>query len=131
MSPILEILAYRLTRALLGLFVAMCLPNCMSLVTASFPPGNRRNIAFAATGMGQPLGYALGLVLGGVLTDTLGWRWGFYITAIIDAVLFVASIYVIPSDNDAKRASWYRCVSFPHCTAEASRCTDVQTGLCI
>lgn len=98
-------------RAILGLFVAMCLPTSMSLVTASFPPGPQRNIAFAATGMGQPLGYALGLILGGVLTDTIGWRWGFYITAIVDAVLFVASIYVLPADGESKklsRASWYR-----------------------
>lgn len=98
-------------RALLGLFVAMCLPTSMSLVTASFPPGRKRNIAFAATGMGQPLGYALGLILGGVLTGTIGWRWGFYITAIVDAVLFVASIYVLPSDADSKKLSkdmWHR-----------------------
>lgn len=98
-------------RAILGLFVAMCLPTSMSLVTSSFPPGPRRNIAFAATGMGQPLGYALGLILGGVLTDTIGWRWGFYITAIFDAALFVASIFVLPSDAESKRlsrASWHR-----------------------
>lgn len=92
-------------RALLGLFVAMCLPTSMSLVTASFPPGRKRNIAFAATGMGQPLGYALGLILGGVLTSTIGWRWGFYITAILDAVLFVSSIFILPSDTDSKKLS--------------------------
>lgn len=61
-------------RAVLGLFVAMCLPTSMSLLTVSFPSGPRRNIAFAATGMGQPLGYAMGLILGGVLTDSNGWR---------------------------------------------------------
>ncbi|KAJ8100153.1 major facilitator superfamily domain, general substrate transporter [Lipomyces tetrasporus] len=98
-------------RALLGLFVAMCLSTSMSLVTSSFPPGPKRNIAFAATGMGQPLGYALGLILGGVLSSTIGWRWGFYITAIVDAVLFVASIFVLPSDADSKKlskATWHR-----------------------
>ncbi|KAL4955365.1 major facilitator superfamily domain-containing protein [Aspergillus filifer] len=92
-------------RAILGLYVAMCLPTSMSLVTASFPPGKTRNIAFAATGMGQPLGYALGLILGGVFTGTIGWRWGFYITAIVDAVLFVASIYVLPADGQDKKFS--------------------------
>ncbi|KAJ5160054.1 Major facilitator superfamily domain general substrate transporter [Penicillium canariense] len=98
-------------RALLGLFVAMCLPTSMSLVTASFPPGPKRNIAFAAAGMGQPLGYALGLILGGVFTNTIGWRWGFYITAIIDAVLFVGSILILPSDADSMklcRATWHK-----------------------
>ncbi|KAL4908225.1 hypothetical protein BDW74DRAFT_188408 [Aspergillus multicolor] len=100
-------------RAVLGLFVAMCLPTSMSLVTASFPPGRMRNIAFAATGMGQPLGYALGLILGGVFTGTIGWRWGFYITATVDAVLFIASSYVLPQDGEEKRlnrATWHRLV---------------------
>lgn len=98
-------------RAILGLFVAMCLPTSMSLVTASFPPGRKRNIAFAATGMGQPLGYALGLILGGVFTNTIGWRWGFYITAIIDAVLFVGSVLILPADADSMqlcRATWHK-----------------------
>jgi MFS family permease len=58
-------------RAMLGVFVAMCLPTSMSLVTASFPQGPRRNVAFAVTDMGQPLGYAAGLILKGVLTDPL------------------------------------------------------------
>ncbi|KAL4769963.1 major facilitator superfamily domain-containing protein [Aspergillus nidulans var. acristatus] len=92
-------------RAILGLFVAMCLPTSMSLVTVSFPPGRRRNIAFAATGTGQPLGYALGLILGGVFTGPIGWRWGFYITAIVDAVSFVASFYVLPADVLDKKFS--------------------------
>lgn len=96
-------------RALLGLFVAMCLSTSMSLVTGSFPPGRKRNIAFAATGMGQPLGYALGLILGGVFTTTIGWRWGFYITAIIDAVLFVGSILILPSDADSMKLCRATC----------------------
>lgn len=62
-------------------------------------------MAFAATGMGQPQGYAFGLILGGVLADTIGWRWGFYITAIVDAVLFVASFFVLPADTNPSRSS--------------------------
>ncbi|KAF2159895.1 hypothetical protein M409DRAFT_29705 [Zasmidium cellare ATCC 36951] len=61
--------------------------------------------------MGQPLGYAMGLILGGVLTDTIGWRWGFYITAIADAMLFVASVFVLPSDPSStklSKESWRR-----------------------
>lgn len=89
-------------RAMLGIFVAMCLPTSMSLVTASFPQGPRRNIAFAITGMGQPLGYAAGLILGGVLTDTIGWRWAFYITTILNFFLFIASIFMLPNTKPTK-----------------------------
>lgn len=62
-------------RMLLGVAISMCLPTAVSLITNTFPKGPWRNVAFAMNGMGQPLGYALGLVLGGIFTDTIGWRW--------------------------------------------------------
>ncbi|KAK2594976.1 hypothetical protein QQS21_007283 [Conoideocrella luteorostrata] len=64
-----------LFRTLLGVSISMCLPTAVSLITNTFPKGPWRNVAFAMNGMGQPLGYALGLVLGGIFTDTVGWRW--------------------------------------------------------
>ncbi len=69
-----ELIAFR---TVLGLSIAMCLPTAVSLTVNSFLPGRWRNMAFACQGMGQPLGYSLGLILGGVFTDTIGWRWGF------------------------------------------------------
>lgn len=62
-------------RMLLGAAISMCLPTAVSLITNTFPKGPWRNVAFAMNGMGQPLGYAIGLVLGGIFTDTIGWRW--------------------------------------------------------
>lgn len=62
-------------RMLLGVAISMCLPTAVSLITNTFPKGPWRNVAFAMNGMGQPMGYALGLVLGGIFTDTIGWRW--------------------------------------------------------
>lgn len=31
---------------------------------------------------GQPIGFGVGILVGGILTDTIGWRWGFYTAAI-------------------------------------------------
>ncbi|KAH6655808.1 MFS transporter [Truncatella angustata] len=84
-------------RTLLGLSIAMCLPAAVSLTTQSFLPGRWRNMAFACQGMGQPLGYSLGLILGGVFTDTIGWRWGYYISLIINVILVICAYFVLPS----------------------------------
>ncbi|KND88244.1 hypothetical protein TOPH_07116 [Tolypocladium ophioglossoides CBS 100239] len=59
-------------------------------------------------GMGQPLGYALGLVLGGIFTDTIGWRWAHYMMAIIDFCLLTASIWSLPSVKQQSKKKWTR-----------------------
>lgn len=84
-------------RTLLGVAVSMCLPTAVSLTTNTFPRGIWRNIAFASIGMGQPIGYSVGLILGGVFTDTIGWRWGFYTSAILNLVISVCAIWALPS----------------------------------
>lgn len=95
-------------RTVLGLCIAMCLPSAVSLMTRSCPSGKRRNIGFASMGMGQPLGYSLGLILGGVFVDTIGWRYGYYISAIINAVLSATACWALPAVNKPHGEPWYR-----------------------
>jgi MFS family permease len=85
-----------LFRALQGIAVSFCLPSATSIVTGSFPTGSRRNIAFACLGAGQPLGFSVGLVLGGVFTSSIGWRYGYYIGTILIAFITVASFFSLP-----------------------------------
>ncbi|KLJ09898.1 hypothetical protein EMPG_14694 [Blastomyces silverae] len=84
-------------RTLAGAAISMCLPTAVSLITNTFPKGTWRNVAFAMNGMGQPLGYAVGLVLGGIFTDTIGWRWAYYMMAIINLCLSLVAIWSLPS----------------------------------
>ncbi|PQK12735.1 hypothetical protein BB8028_0003g13500 [Beauveria bassiana] len=95
-------------RMLLGVAISMCLPTTVSLITNTFPKGPWRNVAFAMNGMGQPLGYAIGLVLGGIFTDTIGWRWAYYMMAIIDFVLATVSIWSLPSVTPISNKKWTR-----------------------
>ena len=98
-------------RALQGVGAAMCFPTSTSILTESFPAGKRRNIAFSCLGFGQPLGFAFGLVLGGVVQrGPAGWRTGFYLTAGITAVLFVANIWCLPSDKPRHQMKWFSVV---------------------
>ncbi|KAL2845633.1 major facilitator superfamily domain-containing protein [Aspergillus pseudodeflectus] len=86
-------------RTLLGISIAMCLPCAVSLMTRTFPPGRQRNLGFAAMGMGQPLGYSVGLILGGFFADSIGWRFGYYISAIINAALSVLAFWSLPAEK--------------------------------
>ncbi|KJK88260.1 hypothetical protein H633G_07860 [Metarhizium anisopliae BRIP 53284] len=95
-----------LFRTFLGVAISMCLPTAVSLITNTFPKGTWRNVAFAMNGMGQPLGYALGLVLGGIFTDSIGWRWAYYMMAIINFVLSTASIWSLPDMKPRGEKRW-------------------------
>ncbi|KAL4795827.1 major facilitator superfamily domain-containing protein [Aspergillus venezuelensis] len=90
-----ELIAFR---TLLGIAVAMCLPCAVSLMTRTFPPGRARNLGFACMGMGQPFGYSVGLILGGIFADSIGWRVGYYISAGINAILCGIGFWSLPGE---------------------------------
>ena len=95
-------------RTFLGVSISMCLPAAVGITTKAFDRGTRRNLSFACQGMGQPLGYALGLILGGVFADTIGWRWGYYMSAVINLFLFFAALWGLPPDDEHTDMSWKR-----------------------
>jgi MFS family permease len=98
-----------LFRIFSGLATSFCLPTAVSLVSENFPPGRMKNIAFAAMGGGQPIGYGVGLTIGGAFADTAGWKWGFHAVAIVNAVLFLlASWQLPPKPKNAPPVSWKR-----------------------
>ncbi|MFI6639795.1 MFS transporter [Streptomyces sp. NPDC050504] len=61
-------------RALQGLGAAAIVPTGMALLTTTFPEGPQRDRALGISGTLMSLGFTVGMVLGGVMTDTLGWR---------------------------------------------------------
>ena len=89
-----------LFRGLSGIALSFCLPSAVAIITRSFV-GKRRNFAFAAMGGGQPIGFAVGLALGGVLTDSLSWRWGFYLASIFDAAICAVAFWGLPATIDS------------------------------
>ncbi len=95
-------------RALAGVAIAFCLPSAVSLITSYFPHGQRRNFAFAMMGAGQPIGFSIGLVVGGILADGPGWRVGFYIAAAINTVFLGLAIFGLPKPAEPTRLSLSR-----------------------
>lgn len=64
-------------RALQGVGVAILTPAALSLLTTTFPEGRERTMALGAWGAAGGLGGAVGMLLGGALTDVAGWHWAF------------------------------------------------------
>jgi len=74
-------------RAIQGVGAAIVAPTALSLITTTFPEGPRRNRAmgvYAAMSIG---GAAIGLLLGGVLTSYVSWRWVFFVNVPIAIVV--------------------------------------------
>jgi EmrB/QacA subfamily drug resistance transporter len=66
-------------RAVQGLGGAILSPAALSIVTTTFKEGSERNRALGIWGAVAGSGGAAGVLLGGVLTDSLGWEWVFYV----------------------------------------------------
>src|SRR6266545_1988312 len=66
-------------RALQGAFGALLAPAALSLLTTTFTNPDERGKAFGIYGAIAGGGGAVGLLLGGVLTESLSWRWTMYV----------------------------------------------------
>jgi EmrB/QacA subfamily drug resistance transporter len=83
-------------RALQGAGAAIAAPSTLALLTTSFPEGPERTRAVAYYGAVAGGGGSVGLVLGGVLTDWLSWRWGLFINVPIGIGLILAAPRYLP-----------------------------------
>lgn len=97
-------------RGLAGIAVSISLPATNSLITTYLPAGYSRNFAFAALGAGQPIGFALGLTIGGAFVHGPGWRIGFYVTAGLNTVICVLAIFGLPKMQNSFHMTWGRLI---------------------
>lgn len=84
-----------LVRLATGAAAGFMTPAGFSLLTTSFPEGRRRSRALAIYGAIGAAGFYLGVVVGGVITS-LGWRWVFFVPAVIAAVFLAVAYVVVP-----------------------------------
>ena len=82
-------------RAAQGAFGALLTPSALSLLTTTFSDPRERGKAFAVYGAVAAGGSAVGLVLGGVLTEYLDWRWCLYVNVPIAAVAAVGALLAV------------------------------------
>jgi EmrB/QacA subfamily drug resistance transporter len=86
-------------RALQGVGGAIASPTALALVATTFEEGPERNRALGVYAAVSGAGAAIGLILGGVLTDLLSWRWVLYVNVPIGAFIAAVAPRVIPRDG--------------------------------
>jgi EmrB/QacA subfamily drug resistance transporter len=83
-------------RAIQGLFAALLAPSALSLLTTTFGNSDDRPKAFAIFGAVVGSGAAIGLLLGGVLTEYLDWRWCLYVNLAFTVIALAGAILLLP-----------------------------------
>jgi EmrB/QacA subfamily drug resistance transporter len=88
-------------RALQGAFAALLAPAALSILTTTFTIPEERNRAFGVFGVIGASGAAVGLVLGGALTQYLDWRWSMFVNVLFAVPAALAAMRVLAADAPA------------------------------
>ncbi len=86
-------------RAVEGLGAAMMAPAALSLILAIFPEGPQRNKALGAIGAVSGAGGAIGVLAGGMLTTWLSWRWIFFVSLPVGALIMAGARPLLPESR--------------------------------
>ena len=87
-------------RLLQGAGAAALVPASLSLLTAIYDEGEERNRAIGIYGAMAALGFVVGMVGGGVITELLGWRWVMFVNVPVALVALLPAPKTIPESRD-------------------------------
>ena len=91
-------------RACQGAFGALLAPAALSLLTTTFSNPEERGKAFGVYGAIAGAGGLVGLLLGGVLTEYLNWRWCLYVNLVFAGIAVVGSLMLLTNSRSAAKA---------------------------
>ncbi|NMO50081.1 DHA2 family efflux MFS transporter permease subunit [Actinoplanes sp. TBRC 11911] len=91
-------------RGLQGLSAALMAPSALSIVIVTFPEARQRGKALGYWSLIATGGAAVGLLLGGVLTQYAGWRWNFLINVPVGVVISILVTRLVPAHAPQHRS---------------------------
>ncbi|MFI6096498.1 MFS transporter [Lentzea sp. NPDC051213] len=95
-------------RAAQGVFAALLAPAALAVLSLTFRGTPDQGRAFGVYGAVAGGGGAIGLLLGGVLTDLLSWRWCLFVNVVIAVVVIAGGLFALPSTTRVKpRTDWW------------------------
>jgi EmrB/QacA subfamily drug resistance transporter len=89
-------------RFIQGVGAAALVPASLSLLTAIFAEGEERNRAIGVYGAMAALGFVVGMVGGGVITEYLGWRWVLFVNVPVALATLVPAPAVLPESRNER-----------------------------
>ncbi|MGH7241341.1 MAG: MFS transporter, partial [Candidatus Saccharimonadales bacterium] len=88
-------------RAIQGLAAAFMSPAALSIVLVTYREGHERNVALSVWGAVASGGAAVGVLLGGIFTQYLGWRWNFFINVPVGIAVIATALRVLDRHESA------------------------------
>ena len=93
-------------RAIQGLGAATISPAALAILMTTFAEGRERNIALGVWGGVGGFGAAAGVLLGGLLTDSLGWEWIFFVNIPVGLVALALAPVLLKESRDTRVRSF-------------------------
>jgi MFS family permease len=118
-------------RILQAVGAAMLQANSVALVVTSMP-GNRMRAALGVQAGAQALGLALGPAVGGLMVDSIGWRWVYGVNIPVGIVALLAGRYLLPRTSQRSvltRFDWRGLVLLIICTSSLLLAVSSMSGL--
>ncbi|MER7566804.1 MFS transporter [Streptomyces sp. NPDC097941] len=84
-------------RLVMGIGAALTAPSALSIIVGNFPEGPQRNRAVGIYTACGAVGYSIGVVVGGALTEA-GWRWTFMLSVPVAVAALIGALLLVPKD---------------------------------